>query len=263
VEAAEPGALLGAYLHGSAALGGFLPGRSDVDLLAVTRRPVDQPRLAAAIRSAATAGCPGTGLEMSVITAATARDLGGCPFELHLTTAPSDDKTVLGRGHPGDPDLVLHVAVCRQEGIAVAGPPPSRVFGAVPRRRVLTAMVDELRWGLDHAGEAYAVLNACRALRYLDDGILCSKQAAGTWARPRHPDRPVIARALARHRAGDDGPATPAAVGLVDLALGALDEGLAGTGGAPGGTGGAPGGTGGGPPGGPGRPERVTRTGSP
>src|SRR5688500_14680340 len=147
LDAAVAGALDGVYLHGSAALGGFVPGHSDVDVLAVVRGPVDQRLVADAVHSAAAAGrCPGRGLEMSVITAATARSLGDCPFELHVTTEPGGPRTVLGRDHPGDPDLVLHAAVCRRHGVALAGPHPRRVFGPVARGRVLAALADELRW---------------------------------------------------------------------------------------------------------------------
>jgi len=34
-------ALVGVYLHGSAVLGGFIPRRSDIDLLVVTTGPLD------------------------------------------------------------------------------------------------------------------------------------------------------------------------------------------------------------------------------
>ena len=45
--------LVGTYLHGSAALGGFVPGRSDIDLLVVVDGPVDGPGLGDALVAAA------------------------------------------------------------------------------------------------------------------------------------------------------------------------------------------------------------------
>jgi streptomycin 3"-adenylyltransferase len=217
-------ALEGVYVHGSAALGGFIPARSDVDILAVVNGPIDQGQAARALHSAA-GDCPGTGLEMSIITTATARSLGDCSFELHLTTNPADTKTVLGRHHPGDPDLVLHVVVCRHHGIALTGPPARHVFGPVAHHRVLDAMADELRWSLTHATEAYAVLNACRALRYLDEGVICSKLDAGHWAlhHHRHVDQlAVIARAIDLHTAGALQLPPPDAQALVDHVVRAL-----------------------------------------
>lgn len=214
---AELGAgLVGVYLHGSAVLGGFHPVASDVDVLAVIAGPVDaavQARVGA--RLAAAGRCPGSGLEMSVITAATAADLGVCPFEVHLSTGV-DPKVVPGADHAGDPDLVLHVEVCRRAGYAVHGPPPAEVFGLVPRARLLAAVAGEVRWGAGHGSVAYAVLNACRAERYAVEGVLSSKVAAGQWARARYPQEPVIAEALAQQAGGRHvRPATPEAIRFV------------------------------------------------
>jgi pimeloyl-ACP methyl ester carboxylesterase len=61
------------------------------------------------------------------------------------------------------------------------------VFGPVPRERILAAMRSELRWATQHAPAAYAVLNACRAARYADDGRLVSKLDGGEWYLTRHP----------------------------------------------------------------------------
>jgi predicted nucleotidyltransferase len=196
------GALVGVYVHGSAVLGGFHPVASDVDVLAVIVQPVDaalQGRLGDRLAGAGTA--PGTGLEMSVITAATAADVGECRFEVHVTTG-AEPKVVPGADQPGDPDLVLYVEVCRRAGFAVHGPPPAKVFGPVPAERLLAAVATELEWATAHGSNAYAVLNACRAERYVVEGVLSSKVAAGEWARTRYPEESVIADALAQQRSG-------------------------------------------------------------
>lgn len=205
--------LVGVYLHGSAVLGGFHPVTSDLDVLAVIAAPTDavvQTRVGARLAAADT--CPGSGLEMSVITAATAADLGACPFEVHVTTGV-EPKIVPGADLAGDPDLVLHAEVYRQAGYAVHGPPPGDVFGPVARTRLLTAVVKEIGWGASHRSTAYAVLNACRAERYAVEGVLCSKLAAGQWARTRYPEEPVITEALAQQTSGRHvHPATPEAI---------------------------------------------------
>jgi hypothetical protein len=62
----------------------------------------------------------------------------------------------------------------------------------------------------------YLVLNACRAEWFALEGVLCSKVAAGEWARERYPDQPVIGEALAQQRSGRHvHPATPDAVRFV------------------------------------------------
>ncbi|TMS00438.1 aminoglycoside adenylyltransferase domain-containing protein [Nonomuraea basaltis] len=189
-------------------LGGFHFARSDVDVLAVVEGPgttATQQAMGEAI-AATTERCPGTGLEMSVITAATARVLGSCLFEVHINTTSDETVMVTGAGDSGDPDLVLHSAVCRDRALPVLGPPPAWVFGPVSRDRVLTAMAGDLRWALDHGSAAYAVLNACRAVRFAEDGHLCSKLDGAEWYLIRHPDDATVTAAVAYQSCGDYGP---------------------------------------------------------
>ena len=193
-----PSGVVGVYLHGSAVLGGFRRDTSDVDVLAVVTAPGDRAaQRATGDALAGVPGCPGTGLEMSVVTVATAGALGDCPFEVHVNTVGPAPMVVTGADHPGDPDLVLHSAVCRLHAYTVGGPPPDRVFGPVPRDRVIAAMRAELEWALDHAPGDYAVLNACRALRYAEDGTLCSKVDGGRWWLARRPGDRAVTGALA------------------------------------------------------------------
>ena len=75
----------------------------------------------------------------------------------------------------------MHFAVACAAGIAISGPPPTEVFLAPSRRSVLNYLVRELDDALG-GPFAYAVLNACRAWRYVERGDLVSKIAGGTWA---------------------------------------------------------------------------------
>ncbi len=47
---------------------------------------------------------------------------------------------------------------------------------------ILGYLAGELRWGIEHGCEAYAVLNACRARVFLADGQIVSKVAGGSIA---------------------------------------------------------------------------------
>lgn len=220
----EHAELVGVYLHGSAALGGFDAGSSDVDVLAVVGGAATEARQRKLGEALAAAGpdCPGAGLELSVITAATAAELGDCRFELHVATGEDGQTVIAGAGHPGDPDLVLHTAVCRGHAITVTGPPPAAVFGPVPRDRVLGALADELRWGLEHGSAPYAVLNACRALRFAAEGRFCSKVAGGRWYLARDPANPVVADALSDQERGARPALTPSAVRFVTEVITAI-----------------------------------------
>jgi hypothetical protein len=187
-----------AYLHGSAALGGFVPGKSDVDLLFVTEGELtDAERDAAVAVLRSLPGCPGSGIESSVLTREHARDPAAGGFELHVCTGPGE-KVVDGRGHPGDGDLVLHAFVARAAGVTLHGPPAADVLGEPARAVVLDRLRAELVWALEHGSGPYAVLNACRALVWVREGRVVSKVEAGESglaALPRH--AATIAAALA------------------------------------------------------------------
>jgi Domain of unknown function (DUF4111) len=201
-------ALVGVYLHGSAALGGWSAEYSDVDLLGVVARPLERraKREISARLNHPSLTCPApAGLELSLVTAAVAADPPRRPpFELHVTTGPSP-QLHLGGPAATDPDLLLHFAVCRRAGVAVAGPGPVEVFAEPPRMWLLERAAAELRWAVRHGTFAYRVLTACRAWRYLEDDVLGSKVESGRWA---------------RFRLGDDDTA-PGAAALVDAAVAA------------------------------------------
>ena len=186
--------LVGSYAHGSLLLGGYLPTRSDIDVLVVVEDPLtseEQDDLAARLSEEALP-CPAVGLELSVVLRSVAAAPTSRPaFELHVTTAPADPKVVDGHGHPGDLDLVLHIAVCHALGYAP--------FAEVPQSLVLGQVADELAWAAEHNPSEYAVLNACRAWRYAVDGALVSKVDGGRWAETRltGPERTLVREALA------------------------------------------------------------------
>jgi streptomycin 3"-adenylyltransferase len=208
--------LVGAYLHGSAVLGGWHPERSDVDVLAVCAAPAADPgaleELAGAV-SVRSLPCPAPrGLELGLITAESAATAIAEPaFELDLTTSAAGDTPTLGRGR-GHADYLMHIAVCRRHGRALAGPPLEEVFADVPAGLLDATFAGELAWAAAHAPPAYQVLNACRAWRFAADRELCSKVAGGEWALGRGADDAAIAAALEHQRGGPENTIDPAAV---------------------------------------------------
>jgi hypothetical protein len=210
------GDLVGVYVHGSVALGGFRPERSDVDVIVVTRwtyGEVDQRAIGEALLRNADP-CPGTGLELSVITEATARDLGDCRFEVHV--GDGSRGVVTGAGHPGDTDLILYAEVCRRSAVVAIGAPAAEVFGRVPGDRLRAAIRAELEWGVREAPFEYAVLNACRARRFAVDGALTSKVDGGAWYLDQHPGDPVVIPAY-RVQTGEPDVAPPPADAVAEF----------------------------------------------
>jgi hypothetical protein len=189
--------IVGVYAHGSLLLGGYLPERSDIDVLVVVEDALtaDEKAALAGRLSEDSLPCPAVGLELSVVLrSVAAAPIARPAFELHVTTAPQDRKVVDGHGHPGDLDLVLHFAVCRRLD--------PDVFAEVPRALVLAQVADELAWAAEHNPTEYAVLNACRAWRYAVDCDLVSKVDGGRWAEARlhGADRALVQAALACQR---------------------------------------------------------------
>jgi hypothetical protein len=195
--------LVASYLHGSAALGGFVPGRSDIDVLFIIRDDVVEDRtlheVVDALRAAATP-CPGRGVELSAVSATAAqRPTAPWPFLLHLSTDPANDTAIFGAGHGGDPNLLMHFAVCRAAGVVVRGPPPIKLIGAIDHHDVLAYLDGELDWALQNANEAYTVLNACRAMQFVERGEIVSKVDGARFMIDHGGPQDVIATALAMH----------------------------------------------------------------
>jgi len=175
--------LIATYLHGSAAMDAFVPSRGDVDVLCITRGSLSpsQKRGLAEALSQASLPCPGVGLEMSVVTVEEARAPSDPPsFELHIAT--EEGRVVDGAERAGNPDLFAELAMTRARGVALVGPPPRDVIAPVDRAALLRAMAEDLRWALETDRANYAVLNACRCLRFLREGTLGSKTEGGEWA---------------------------------------------------------------------------------
>jgi streptomycin 3"-adenylyltransferase len=208
--------LVGVYLYGSAVIGEFHPGRSDLDAVAVVARALPTARalwVAAGI-TAVDRPWATKGIDLAVVTADVAVSPPRSPrFELCMLTfygSPRAGESVSG----GDPRLVMNLACCRDHGIAVVGPAAAQVFGPVPRAAYLSELRAELekRWMSSH----YRVLNACRDWRYVEDGVICSKIEGARWARGRLAD-PWLVDAALQWQARGDGPVLD--VGEVEVLL--------------------------------------------
>ncbi|EKP95362.1 putative nucleotidyltransferase [Thermaerobacter subterraneus DSM 13965] len=204
---------VGVYLHGSLALGGFNPCRSDVDLLVVSQRdsgPAFRRALASWLLEWSGNPYP---FEVHVLQLADLHPWRHpAPFTFHYSEAWRERvRDVVARGLDPrdvmplvDPDLAAHVTVVRARGIALCGEPIERVFPAVPpadyRAAILSDVADPL--AAVTADPVYTVLNLCRITRYLLDGSVTGKAEAGEWAAGTFPEphRQVVAQALAVYR---------------------------------------------------------------
>jgi hypothetical protein len=192
--------LLGVYAGGSWALGGYEPGRSDLDVAAVVRFPLAGEAKRAVVGAARHEAlpCPARGLELVVYEqAAVGEPTAAATFELNLNTGArmafrADEAPVPGELHW----FALDRAILREHGVALLGPPPAEVFAEIPRELLLPVLADVLRWYREDGDRYDAVLNACRALLFAEEGRWASKQAAGRWALGRLGDDELAAGAL-------------------------------------------------------------------
>jgi len=191
--------LVGVYLLGSLALGGYEPGRSDVDVAAFVARPLsaaDKNAVAAAVRHEELP-CPARKLELVVYRR-------GCApaFELNLNTGAAQSLSV--SFDPADLPrfwFVLDVAIARSSATALLGPPAAEIFPAQAHHAIDEAALEASRWLIANGGPPDdVVLNACRTRRFLDEGIWSSKVAAGAWAVARGGAAPVVEAAMALRR---------------------------------------------------------------
>jgi hypothetical protein len=208
--------LLGLYLFGSLAVGGFVPGHSDIDLLAVVESDVDERRLEKLERlhAAYAAEHPQwvERVEVGYVSRAVLQTLAGTPSGTIAVISPGEPLNI----KPVEWDWVLNWRGASTSGEVVYGPPPLELGPGVSREAVRRAVAEQLRAWPQYvrrpelayvpAAQGYAVVTVCRALYALETGDQASKEAAAEWAAARYPDwAALIGDALTAHRA-DPGP---------------------------------------------------------
>src|SRR5436305_5057505 len=206
--------LLGIYLHGSLALGGFQPGRSDIDVIVVTAQRIDletKCRCIELLLRISKMPCP---LDIRFLVE---QDL--FPFQqsllcdLHYSEIWRENyQQELRTGTwkhwndsiRRDPDLAVHLTVLHRCGICLYGKPIAEALPAVPEQDFRDAIIKDVQ--LAQVEPLYDpisfVLNACRACAYLQDGANLSKDAGGAWGLAHLPEQyhPLIYQALALAR---------------------------------------------------------------
>lgn len=196
-------------LHGSLALGGYRPGRSDIDLLLVTPRALAPPDVLALRELAADAP-----LDLHVLTAqAAARPAPAPPVELY---AGHGEFTV---GVPADPDVVTELSMARAAGITLIGPPPGSAIGPVPadwvRARGRHWLTVWLGLTDDTAHAAFMVLTACRMWRFAAEGVHSPKISAARWALSQDPSLSAVRAAIRQHEDDPSADVPPAEISRV------------------------------------------------
>ena len=173
-------------LHGSLALGEFVPGQSDLDVLVVCDEALTVAQVRALAQVLLAESLQPAPIEVSVLERGVlAAWIHPAPYVFHYSE-DWRDRTIQLLADPAtdwlavhtDPDLTVHVVVARQAGIVLHGsvdwPVPSQADAlAAVWYDIATAMDDVVD------NPVYVILNVCRTIWWLEHGFVLSKSAGG------------------------------------------------------------------------------------
>lgn len=213
--------VVGAYLYGSAVLGGQVP-TSDIDLLAVSRRRLTDPQrehLAAELLSLSVPpdsekhGRPESRpIELTIVVHSAVRPWRYPPeMEFQYGDWLRDE---VAAGHrpvrATNHDLAVLIELARRGGRSVLGPPPDQVFEPVPWHDVVASMNHGVAGLLKEleTDTRNVILTLARIWMTLETGDIRRKDEAAAWAAERLPAdfAAVLKRARELYVVGRYGP---------------------------------------------------------
>jgi predicted nucleotidyltransferase len=239
LQVALAGNLMGIYVSGSIAAGEFHAGTSDIDLAAVTERPVSDTELNAL--SALRDRIPPRSdenpeYEIDCVDRATLRRYE--PGQRHVKVCWDEKVGWI----PYRPASVFERATLREHGIALLGPAPTTLIDPVAPEDLAEAARGELstRWRNWSSGrwprseiqtylgaQGYEVETVCRALYTSGHGEMISKNDAITWGLAHLPERwyPLLEWSrTVRKKWEADGSRAEEVLGFLEWAVGEVDS---------------------------------------
>lgn len=201
---------VGAYLFGSAVLGGLQP-ESDLDFLVVSKRPTTREQRQRLVKSLLAISGHRTPegrwrrIELTIVVESEIRPWRYPPsFDFQYgdwLRSEFESGTLEPWPTTTNPDLAALITMVLLAGSPVLGPPPNEVFDPVPHEELVRATVgdiDMLLGDLD-TDTRNVILTLARIWSTVATGAIRSKDAAADWALARLPEehQPVLARARA------------------------------------------------------------------
>lgn len=206
--------LSGIYLHGSLALGGFSPSRSDIDMIVATEQRMDVEVKRAIIELLLRVSKMPSPLDIYFLAE---RDMfpfrHPLPYDLHYSEEQREQyQQELRDGSwkrwnessQHDPVLTIALTVLHKCGICLSGKSIAEAFPVVPEQDFRDELIKNIQTAEEHRREnpISFVLNACRVLAYLHDGAILSKDDGGEWGLAHLPEQyhALIEQSLALYR---------------------------------------------------------------
>lgn len=227
--------LLGLYLFGSLAAGGFYPGKSDLDLMAITATEVEEGSQLEELRSVHDAFVSERPtwierIEVAYVERGVLQTFGECPRGRIAVICPGDPLHIRDAGA----ESTLDWYGVTTQGETIVGPPPLDLGPQVSPgayRHAVEVLLHEwpsrvrAPWvAYVPAHQGYVVMTLCRALYALTTGAQATKEEAASWAAARYPEwSRFISEAHATYRA-DVRDSHHALISFTDYAVAQADD---------------------------------------
>ena len=209
------GNVIGIYLHGSVAMKSFNSASSDIDILVVVGKLLTEGEKKSYLDKlvAFSKGLHlGKGLEMSMVLEKNVKNfVYPTPYEFHFGHDHLEkyENGIMDGGQNGpDPDLAAHFVITKARGICLYGKPIGNLFPNIPKEYYFKSIAQDAEWSFDNLSQGpnhgmggvppYAVLNYCRVLAFIEQGLITSKREGGEWGLENLPEKykPLIQQAL-------------------------------------------------------------------
>jgi predicted nucleotidyltransferase len=227
--------LLGLYLFGSLAAGGFYPGRSDLDLIAIIASEIEAGSQLEELRSLHDAFLSERPtwierIEVAYVERGVLQTFGDHPRGRVAVISPGEPLHIRDAGF----EFTLDWYGVTTHGETILGPPPLDLgpqVRASAYRYAVEALLKEWPSRVREpwvayvpAHQGYVVMTVCRALYALATGKQATKEEAATWAAARYPEwSRFISDAHATYRA-DVRESHHALISFTDYAVAQADD---------------------------------------
>jgi len=183
--------LVGIYVHGSIAFNCFNWNKSDIDYLVVVDEALDYETKLKLMKATVELNtkAPPKGLEMSVVLRKYCLNIEyPTHYELHFSNMHlnrfiNNSQEYCEEMNGYDKDLAAHFLIIKTVGIVLYGKDIDDVFGSIPKDYYL----DSIKYDIEDARNEvtkkpiYVILNLCRILAFVNDGLILSKEQGGKW----------------------------------------------------------------------------------
>ncbi|WP_051353084.1 aminoglycoside adenylyltransferase domain-containing protein [Thalassobacillus devorans] len=215
IEALLGSKLVGLYLHGSLAMGGFNASNSDIDLLGVTKARLNNLEARYLTELFLTKSTRPFPIEITFMHEQQLVDWEHpSMFDFHYSEYWRDEFEQKKTGDTfvnvnwKDPDLAAHLTVTYHKGICLAGKPTHEVLPRVPEKDFVASIQNDYYDCLDNIvhDPVYCTLNLIRFYRYLKAGDIVSKLEGAKWGIRTLPEEfhTIIQSVLAIYQENDD-----------------------------------------------------------